>query len=140
MQDGLDIGLFESHSAYERQRHYRRVFDAVVNGYRDILSASPLVACNYDEDVRPRRLGPELIHLKVDIERATQKALGNNPSMLEVWNQVIEGVDVPAALFAQVASKCGRIYAARKLTPFDYLRVVKRGRADLRSTKIGVAA
>src|SRR3954465_7951294 len=118
--------VYESHIHYEQQKRWRRIFDAVIDGYRDVLCASPLVASNPDDEVRARRLGPDLIHYKVDIENATRQAL-KNVVLIKAWGKIVEGVDpVPAAVLAQLVSKCGRIYMARKLTPYDYFRIVKR--------------
>lgn len=127
----LDVGTFESRGDYKRQRQWRMVFNEAVRGYRDALAASPLVAASYDEDVRPRRLGAELIHFKIDIEHATEKALQGRPDLLAVWHRIVhEDESIPANLYARVALRCGRIYLARKLTPYEYFTVIRHGHAD----------
>jgi hypothetical protein len=129
--------VYERQRHQERQRKWWRVFNDVIEGYRDVLSASPLVACNPDDEVRVRRLGPDLIHYKIDIENATRRVLKDS-TLLRAWEQIVEGHTVPRPVFALVASKCGRIYTSRKLTRYDYFTSVKRGRR--RGISTGVAA
>jgi hypothetical protein len=127
------IGTFESHSAYEQQKRWTTIFYQVIAAYYDVLCTSPLVACNYDDEVRPRRLGPGLQHFKIDVDNATAKALENNPVLLEQWEQLVNEEPVPPNTAESIARKCGRIYQARHLSPAIYFAHVRKGRPDRRS-------
>jgi hypothetical protein len=133
----LSTGVYESHSAYEQQKALRIYFDQVVAGYEDVLNASPLPACTFDDESRPRRLGPELVHYKIDIEHAVAKALDDNPQLIDQWYQhVIDGAEISDS----IVRKTARIFQARKLKPSDYYRFIRKGRPDRRSAKFSEAA
>jgi hypothetical protein len=127
------IGTFESHNAYEEQKRLKGIFDSVIAAYLDIASLSPLVACSYDDEHRSRKLGPELIHYKADIENATSKALKNNPDLIRQWEDAVfdEATNVSPA----IVRECGRVYSARKLQPHIYLKKIRKGRPDRRLVK-----
>jgi hypothetical protein len=72
----------------------------------DVHSAldAMLVACSYDDEHRSRKLGPELIHYKADIENATAKALKNNPELIRQWEYVVFNDDELNSIKVIVAS------------------------------------
>lgn len=134
MSNAIETGTFQSRSDYQRHKYWHQVFAETMKGYRDVLAASPLVASTFDDEIRPRRLGPELIHYRIDIERATEKALSGRPDLLKVWVDIVEEAEgIPANVYSQIASRCGRFYSSRKLTPCEYYRTIKKGRKDRRA-------
>jgi hypothetical protein len=128
----ITTGVYSSHFDYQQQKSLRIYFDQVVAGYEDVMNASPLPACSYDEESRPRRLGPELVHYKIDVEHAVATALDGNPQLIEQWfRHVVDGEEVSDS----VVRKTARIFQARKLRPRDYYLSIRKGRPDRRSAK-----
>jgi hypothetical protein len=134
----IDSGVYKSSRAYEQQQQWREVFCQVILAYRDVLSLSPLVACSYDPETRSRRLGPDPVLYKIDIEQSTDKALKNNPELIKKWEQFAFD-DAEDFKFSHVSPAmirdCARIYQARKLQPQIYLKKIRKGRPDRRSAK-----
>ncbi|HKV92336.1 MAG TPA: hypothetical protein VJW20_07290 [Candidatus Angelobacter sp.] len=110
----------------ERQRLARH-FHQVASTYVRIRSLSPMAAVNIDDESRPNlKLNAEAIHFAIDCERATAKALNNDPALLAQWQQLAEGTtQVPDA--AKITHRCGRIYEQRRLIPHRYFQRIKRG-------------
>jgi hypothetical protein len=131
----VDTGVYESHSKYEEQKRLKGIFDSVISAYRDVISLSPLVACNYDPDVRSRRLGPEMILYKIDIQISTAKALKNNPELIRQWENAVFDEDVNVG--PSIVRQCARVYQLRKLQPHIYMKKMRKGRPD-RRTKLPV--
>lgn len=129
----LDVGVYESHSAYQQQKAWRKIFDSVVGAYIAALSTSPLIASNPDDEAITRRLGPALINFKVDVEHATAYALKSS-ALYKVWQQIIEGETVPASTVSQIANKCAPVFQQRGLIPYNYFLRIRKGRRDWRSS------
>jgi hypothetical protein len=129
----LDVGVYESHSDYQQQKSWRRIFDSVISGYIAALSASPLIASNPDDEAITRRLGPEILHFRVDVEHATAHAL-KSTALYKVWQQIIEGENVPGSMVIQIANKCGPVFQQRGLIPYNYFLRIRKGRRDWRSS------
>jgi hypothetical protein len=136
------IGIFESHSAYQREKRWRQVFAQVIEAYADIRSLPPIAAVTYDDCEKPnRKLNATAIEFAADVELATKKGLGGNPSLFAYWQRLVDGDEtVPSAIASLIIRKCGRLYTARQLMPHAYFTVIKRGRSDRRSAPVGVAA
>ena len=130
-----DVGVFESHSAYQRQRDFRNYFWRVIRGYRDVSELSTVVATVWDPCEAPKKLGIDGIHFLCDVELATNRALDGNDELLRQWQQIINGENTPNS--ASVINRCGRVYKRRCLAPSTYLKYVKKGRRDRRAAMGG---
>jgi hypothetical protein len=139
--EDLEVGVFESHSAYEEQRRWRGIFHVVVAAYRDVFSCSPVIASNPDETAKSRRLGPSLIEYKVDVLRQTRRALKSD-DLFEVWRRLVEEEDesISKAVIAKIATACGKAYEKSGLEPIQYFRFFRKGRPDRRPITNEVAA
>jgi hypothetical protein len=130
--------------AYEERCRLKTLFEAVVTAYRDLLSLSPMVARNYDEEVHPRKLVPGFVDYKIDLQHATTKALKNNPDLIRQWeNAIFNNTDDEfnfSLISYAIVRDCARIYQARKLHPAIYLKKIRKGRPDRRSAKLPVEA
>ena len=105
-------------------RSHREIFHAVLRSYREIFEYQPLTACNIDPQ-RPaamRKLSANAIHLKIDIERATELALANEPELQRVWFAMLTGETSDSRLAREVVTRCGRVYAERELAPWRYFK------------------
>jgi hypothetical protein len=69
-----------------------------------------------------RKLSANAIHYKVDIERATELALADEPELQRVWFAMLAGETSDSRLEQEVVSRCGRIYADRELAPWFYFK------------------
>lgn len=110
-------------SRAERDQHYSDVFRSVVQQYVEIVQLPRVSAIQIDRDApsRSRRLTSDDIHFKIDVERATEYALGGRPELEPVWFRLAAneiGIDQQQA--AAVIHLCGRLYAARRLEPSKY--------------------
>jgi hypothetical protein len=132
----FDVGTFQSHSDYQQQRHWKSVFYQVVGTYLEILATPPIIASDPDDEARPRKLGPKLIEYKIDIELATKRALGNDITLLQHWESIVFGEKVEASLAEHIARKCGKTYAARKLSPFDYFKFIRKGTPGIKRVPV----
>lgn len=114
----------------ERQRLARH-FHQVASTYIRMRSLSPVTAFRIDDEEKPNlKLGADTIHLCIDTERATAKALGNDPALLAQWQQLAEGTtQVPDA--SKIVQRCGRVYEQRRLIPHRYFQHVRRGTPGL---------
>lgn len=124
--DDLETGVFESHTAYEKQHSAKTYFKQVIEAYNEIGLLSPIVAINPDPLAKSTKLDVYGIHFLADVELATKKALGHNTTLIEQWQRLINGETVENA--AAIMSRCGRLYKARQLAPFLYFRFIKQGR------------
>ncbi len=136
--DDLEIGIFESHSAYEKQRRWRQIFDVVIAAYRDILSCSPLISSNPDDTARSRRLGPSLIEYKVDVLNQTRRALKSD-ALVEIWRRFVEEEDesISKQTINRIAIVCARAYEKAGLQPIQYFHFFRKGRPEKRSPVSG---
>jgi hypothetical protein len=120
------------------------IFEAVATAYRDLISLSPAVARNYDSEVHPRKLVPEYINYKVDLQHATSKALKYNPELIRQWeNAILDNTDDEfnfSRISYGIVRDCARVYQARKLHPAIYLKKIRKGRPDRRSAKLPIEA
>jgi hypothetical protein len=132
----LNNGIYESHRAYEQRKQWQAVFYSVISAYRDLLSLSAMTARNYDEHVYPRKLIPDAINYKVDIQNATAKALKNNQELILQWEDAAfdEGFNVSPS----IVRECARVYSARELQPQIYLKKIRKGRPDRNPAKLPV--
>lgn len=131
-----DIGVFESHGDFERKRDARKYFWSVIRAYVEVLEMPPLTAISYDPNYPNRRLGPQTIEFKTDVENATKVALDNNPSLFDDWNRLIRGENVSNA--NEIIVKCARLYRSRQLIPHFYFVTIKRGR-NRQADSVGAA-
>lgn len=131
----LDVGIYESHSDYQQQKSWRRIFDSVISGYIAALSASPLIASNPDDEAITRRLGPELLHFRVDVEHVTARVL-KSQALYELWQQIIQGENVPSSMVSRIVSKLSPAYQRMGLVPYDYFRRIKRGTPGMKRVKV----
>lgn len=112
-------------SRAERDQYYADVFRSVVQQYVEIVQLPRISAIQRDRDSpsRSRRWTPQDAHYKIDTERATEAALRNRKDLQEVWFQLAtKDATVNPMKAGEVASKCGRLYAARGLAPWSYYR------------------
>lgn len=139
--EGLETGIFESHSAYEQQRRWREIFNVVIAAYRDVFACSPVISSNPDETARSRRLGPALIEYKVDVLNQTRRALKSD-ALLEVWQRFVENEDesIPKGVIAKIGAACGKAYEKAELQPIDYFRHIRNGHPDRRPAVVNEAA
>ncbi|MBW4039203.1 MAG: hypothetical protein HIU91_10075 [Acidobacteria bacterium] len=118
----------------ELQAHYQNVFYAVVAEYVNLKALSPVVASIVDPDGigKSTKLNYDAIHYIVDIEFATTKALENRLDLQAAWFCLASGEAVAPKLARETITRCGRLYAARKLAPWYYH---KSNRYTHRSTR-----
>lgn len=122
--------VYESRNAYEATKRWRSVFELVIDIYQRVSEMSPMVAANYDIDVRPRKLGPKSIDFLVDVENVTRRCL-KSQDLLEAWRKIVDGDEtVPDSIRRHISKKCGREYSLEKL--HKYFHHVRQGRADRR--------
>lgn len=113
------------------RRRLARHFHQVASTYIRMRSLSPVSAFRIDDEAAPNlKLNAEVIHFCIDVERATAKALNNDPALLAQWQQLAEGTtQVPDA--AKITHCCGRVYEQRRLIPHQYFQHVRRGTPGL---------
>ena len=112
--------LFRSRAGL--QAHYANSFTATVAEYIRIRQLSPVVAHQIDPHpvVRSVRLSYDHIDYAVDIERATETALRDQPALQAVWFELALNRPANPKLAHQCIQACGRVYAGRRLEPFRY--------------------
>lgn len=135
---------YVSDREYQERCRLKGIFEAVATAYRDLISLSPAVARNYDSEVHPRKLVPEYINYKVDLQHATSKALKYNPELIRQWeNAILDNTDDEfnfSRISYGIVRDCARVYQARKLHPAIYLKKIRKGRPDRRSAKLPIEA
>jgi hypothetical protein len=133
----ITTGVYTSHASYERQREAKSYFERVIKGYRHIRLLSPIVSINCDPLAKSTKLDVAGIHFLADVALATRKALNNDPQLLDQWEQLMDGQDVPNA--SSIVRRCASVYERRKLAPSTYFRTIKEGRRDRRPCIQGAA-
>jgi hypothetical protein len=131
----LDIGVYESHSDYQQQKSWRRIFDSVVGAYIAALSTSPLIASNPDDEAITRRLGPELLHFRVDVEHVAARSL-KSQELYKIWQQIIQGENVPSSMVSRIVAKTAPEFQRMGLVPYEYFRHIKRGSPGMKRVKV----
>jgi hypothetical protein len=124
--DDSRMGVFCSHSEFQRKVNARQRFWRVVRAFNEVSLLSPIVAINPDPLAKCTKLDVVGIHFLCDVELATRRALGHNPALLDQWQRLIHGDDVPNA--TNIIDRCSRVYHARQLLPYLYFRNQKQGR------------
>jgi hypothetical protein len=137
----LAPGVYESRSHYQQHKRWQTIFKAVLQAYLEARSLPAICAINYD-DSQPgnRKLNADAIHFITDIEHAAQKALKDEPELVEHWSRLCEGGEIPASALNRIGSRVGRIADQRGLSPHFYFRHIRKGRSDRRPPATGVAA
>lgn len=128
----LEQGHYRSHSHYQRERFWKRYFNVVLDGYREVKSLAPIIAANPDPAAIRRKLTPDALHFIADIENATKKAL-KDADLFRSWQALANEEDVESRIVAQIISRCSPFYIARELAPIDYFRTIKK-RPERRKT------
>jgi hypothetical protein len=132
LQHDIDVGVYESRSDYEQKKYNKKVFDAVVVIYSDLRERHPLCAFSYDEfDRSSKKLTFDAVEYLADIENITRLALKSS-ALLNSWQRLVEGEELPAATLTQLISKCSPWYQKNGILPHDYFRHIKQGRKDRR--------
>lgn len=120
-------------------RHANNLFKAVVDAYVSARLTEPVSAINHDFSIRPRRWTPQVAEYIADVESSTARALRNSPILQAAWNQIaiacavkagaqlsVSPCRVTAAISAEVALRCGRVYHSRNLDPREYFAPTRR--------------
>jgi hypothetical protein len=69
-----------------------------------------------------RRKTPTVIEFCADVEMATERILGGNPTLERGWFRIACGERVEPDIANEVYRRCGRTYFARELQPWLYFR------------------
>jgi hypothetical protein len=109
----LTHGEYARYARYDVDAYYLTSFVETVGEYTRILGLSPTRASRYADH-------------RTDIIRATQAALNNETTLLEVWRQLAEGQPAERELAQHVIKGCGRIYNVRGLEPWRYCSRTQR--------------
>jgi hypothetical protein len=106
----------------EQALHYEKAALAVIAAWVKIKNRDPLAASSPDRDKRNEKLSYPMIDWAVDIENATLKALANLPELQQAWFAIALEEPVTVNDRYEVLQRCGRVYAFRELTPWQYWR------------------
>jgi hypothetical protein len=125
----------DGNSTRRRQRlefeEYKGIFERTVRTYAAIRCYPVISASNPDPDgsrSRPHKWRPDLAHFCIDVEIATEAALGENSLDLQAgWFSLAMGEAVPPEIERAVVSRCGKIYKRKGLDPRRYLHINPRG-------------
>jgi hypothetical protein len=104
---------------------YKSIFYAVTKAYTRMRQLPLIAAHQIDRDnpaTSNERLSLDGIHFAVDVERTTERAIGDDLSLQTAWFSLVLGEAVPPKLAKSVIMRCGRAYSARKLEPHKYFR------------------
>ena len=123
---GIDTGTFKSRFDFEEQRHEKSTFWQVIKTFIDISNRPPLAAVNCDPFAPPTKLTFDLVDYLADVELAVRRVL--SPSLYAMWQDLIDGEEIPAATERVIVSRCSRIFEERQLLPWKYFKKIKTGR------------
>lgn len=116
-------GRFTSRRDYED--YLDRVFRSTVSQYVEVIQLPAICAIQIDRESpsRSRRWTPQDAHYKCDVEHATEIALRDRIDLQQAWFRLVaEDATVHQKETEEVISRCGRLYAARGLSPWTYYR------------------
>lgn len=135
------MSLVVEESRYDRQARWGRTLNFVAKTYKHIRNLEPVVAINYNDEEPPNeKLTYDSINFLVDVDNATQKAIGNDPFLYAEWVKLVNGEEVNSGLISRLANKLGRCFEARELHPGKYFRTIKRNSPGIPRVPLPVAA
>lgn len=126
----LATGIYASHTENDRQQHARDYFWRVIHAYNEVRALPCITAINPDTTAQSRKLDVCCLHYICDVELSSRFSLDNNPQLLDQWNLLVQGQDVPNSV--SIIRRCAATYERRELAPATYFRIIKQGRRDRR--------
>jgi len=109
----------------EEERRHKEVFQSVLQGYRAATCLPPTTAREIDPapTSRPKWITETQIDYKIDVQKATEKAIGGDPKLEAAWFDLLDNLPVAENLAHTVITKCGRLYRSRGLSPALYFQI-----------------
>jgi hypothetical protein len=126
--DTSDEGTQNRVTARERFNNEKALVLQVIRGYVVLAALPAMAAGNINPEMvsRSQKWTPQSAAFKIDVENATEKALAGRPDLHDAWFGIASGETVSPELTRELVVKCGRIYAARGLSPFVYFQRVTK--------------
>ena len=105
----------------ERLERYKSIFQAVTGRYVRARQSQPVVAMNMDPNPanQSKRMTVDEVHFSCDVERLTERALGNRLDLQAAFFSLLTGKPVPVEVAREVYTLCGRAYTG-KVEPHVY--------------------